>query len=159
MQASLEAGISIGDVEKVGDSIVDRLGRREDPRPFYLTRVDAKVGDGVNPVTLSFYSPPTGSIWQVRSITTFGTDDHTVVASVVCALYAGDRLNLSLASLKVVGLTIPSTTFIPDTAIWCHPTEELVIITSGVIASGQNIGANIVVEEWKEKDVSRNSGR
>jgi len=155
IDASISAGISIGDIEKVADGIVGRL--KDEPRPFYLSRTASATGTGAI-VFLDLGAPPTGSIWQIRCITLFGNDDHTVVSSVTGSLYTGDYLNLSLASLKVTGLSFPSTTFIPDTAIWCHPNENLVIATSAIISAGQQVGANVVVEEWKERDVSRSLG-
>lgn len=155
LSANVSAGIQLGDVEKLVDGAVDRI--KSDPKPFYLTRVAAAIGTGAV-IRLDLGAPPTGSIWQVRVITLYGTDDHTAVSSVVGALYTGNSDNLTLASLKITGMAFPSTTFIPDTAIWCHPNENLVLQTSAVISAGQQVGVNVTVEEWKEHQVSRNSG-
>lgn len=158
MNLDVAAAISIGDLHEQSEDIVTRVLGAPSPRPFYLSRTAAFKGVGAAHI-LNLQAPPSGSIWQVRCITMFGNDDHTVVANLLAALYTGDPQNLSLASLKVVGLAIPSTTFIPDTAIWCHPNENVCINFSDVIPAGQMVGANIVVEEWKERDVSRNSGK
>jgi hypothetical protein len=171
VDVQVSAGLTVGDLEQHADRVIDGL-RRDDPRPFYLSRSGAAVGDGVNAVTLDLGAPPTGSIWQLRAVIMFGADAFTTPNNgagtplpVVAALYTGDSLNLSLATLKLPLLLIPATRYVPDTCMWCHPNENLVIQTSvngtqyGLPQLGQQIGCNVVVEEWKEKDVSRSSGR
>lgn len=169
VQASV--GITLGDIEALGDRVIDGLRPHADPRPFYLSRTASGYGDGINPVVLDLGAPPTGSIWQLRAVITFGNDAFTGVVDgsdpplpVLAALYTGDSLNLSLATLKLPALPIPFVKYVPDTCMWCHPNENLVIVTSmagsasGLPVAGQQIGCNIVVEEWKERDVSRSVG-
>lgn len=158
LKVGAEVDFASGDeLAAMGSSILGAIGP-PDPRPLYLSRAMQALGDGINPtVTVDIGSPPVGSIWQLRVATVFGFDDHTVVSGVTCGLYCGDPYNLSLASLKMTGLIIPSTTFIPDTAIWCHPNENVVLFATGSapIAAGQQIGMCLTVEEWLEQDVSR----
>lgn len=161
LDVQVGASITIGDVERVADSMVDRLRPHSDPKPFYMSRTDARISDGTNPILLDLLAPPTGSIWQLRSITMFGIDAFTVVENVFCAVFVGDLLNLSLAGLKVTGLAIPSTTYVPDTVMWCHPNENLVVqvgMPGAVPVAGQQVGVNIGIEEWRERDVSRSTG-
>lgn len=171
VQASI--GLTIGDLEKHGDSIVDRLSH--EPKPFYNTRSGSYVQPaGVTaPIKIDLGSPPTGSIWQIRWATTFGWDAFTAVYTgdtttplVAGALFVGDPFNLSLAGLLLGSLTIPITRFVPDTVMWCHPNQNLIAqfgytLQNGsglYVQPGQQVGLNIGIEEWKEADVSRNSG-
>jgi hypothetical protein len=128
-----------------------------EPRPIYLTRSDAEISTG-GFVRLELGSPPVGSIWQLRFITTFGNDDHTAVGGITVAVYCGNPANLALSQLKLTGMAIPSVTFVPDTCMWCHPSETLIVQTSAVVTAGQQVGAIIGIEEWLQKDVSRLSG-
>jgi hypothetical protein len=154
--ANVSAGFSIGDVEKVVNDAVSPLHHK--PRPLYIRRSASAIGTGAV-VTLDLGAPPNGSIWQVRVATLFGSDDHTTISNLTGALYTGDAANPSLASLHVTGLAFPSTTTFPDTAMWCHPNENLILVTSGTVDAAQQVGINVTVEEWKEHEVSRNSGR
>jgi hypothetical protein len=179
LQASV--GITLGDIQAESDRIIEGLRPHADPRPFYLSRTATAYQldtTGVAPVTLDLGAPPTGSIWQLRAIITFGSDAFTGVNNsattpvpLLCALFTGDSLNLSLATLKIPSLPFPFIKYVPDTCLWCHPNENLVIQTMGLAPGttagtvgagpvlGQQIGCNVVVEEWKERDVSRDSGR
>lgn len=170
LQASV--GITLGDIQAESDRIIEGLRPHADPRPFYLSRTQTGYADGVNPVILDLGAPPTGSIWQLRAVITFGNDSFTPVVDgagtplpVLASLFTGDSLNLSMATLKLPALPIPFVKYVPDTCMWCHPNENLVILTSsagtasGLPLAGQQIGCNVVVEEWKERDVSRDSGR
>jgi len=168
VDVAVSASLSIGDVEKVGNSVVDRLSHK--PKPIYLRRTAAfnpatpsAMGAGggfLNPngtVTLDIGSPPVGRLWQIRVATIFGTDDHTVVSGATMSLYVADPLNPSLAGLLVTGLAVPSTTFFPDTCLWGHANENIILVSN--IAVTQQIGVNVQIEEWREHEVSQNSGR
>jgi hypothetical protein len=83
------------------------------------------------------------------------------------ALFTGDPFNLSLAGLLIGSLTIPTTRFVPDTVMWCHPQQNLIAQfgflqepsgTGFYVQAGQQVGLNVGIEEWKERDVSRKSG-
>lgn len=173
LQASI--GLTIGDLEKWGDSVVDRLNGHREPEPFYTTRSASAVQDATpGPITLDLGSPPTGSIWQIRWATTFGWEPFTQVLTVnsgtppvAGALFVGDPYNLSLAGLLLGGLVIPITRFVPDTVMWCHPNQNLIAQfgyiqqpsgTAFVVQAGQQVGLNVGIEEWKEADVSRKTG-
>lgn len=168
LQASVSAGISIGDIEKIVDGAVGALSR-PDPRPFYFTRAASVISTGAAGSVLNFFGPPTGSLWQIRFITTFGSDAYTSLNNgaspavpLLGALYAGDpSTSPSLAQLLATGFQFPSTTFFPDTTVWCHPNQSLFVVTGGgyTPSAGQQIGAVVGLEEWREEDVSRNSGR
>jgi|ERR1700744_2001973 len=167
LQASLSAGISIGEIQEIVDGAVDKLTPQSDPRPFYYTRAATAISDGTNPCILNFYAPPTGNLWQVRYVTTFGDDAYTSVddggspaVPMIGALFAGDPMTSpSLAQLLLTGFRFPGTTYVPDTTTWCHPNQSLFIVTGLYAgAAGQQVGAVIGIEEWRERDVSRNSG-
>jgi hypothetical protein len=155
LDLEVSAGISIGDIEK---GVGNALSHHREPRPIYTFRSQAKVSTGGVVTLENLGAPPTGSIWQVRCITCYGNDFSSVVTGVTLALIIGNPDNPSLTGLKVTGLAVPSTTFIPDTAIWCHPNEALIIQSGGVVTANQQIGVNVTVEEWREADVSRSSG-
>jgi len=173
LDLEVSASITVGELEKALDDYGQKHHKHE-PKPFYMSRTATGIGRTVTAtdlgvVILDCLAPPTGSIWQVRSITTFGIDAFTAVTvdgtpagvKVFAALYVGDSLNLNLAGLKITGLAIPSTTYVPDTVMWCHPNENLVIQvgTPGAVPQpGQQVGVNINIEEWRERDVSRMTG-
>lgn len=159
IQAGAELDLASGDELKgVSSQLLGAIERNSEPRPIYLSRSNTVVGAG-GLATLDLGAPPTGSIWQLRFITLFGNDDHTVLGGLSCALYCGDGASLSFAQLKMTGLAVPSITFIPDTCIWCHPTENVCITTSTTLSSGQQLGACLGIEEWLMRDVSRLSGK
>lgn len=168
IDVAVSASLSVGDVERVGDSVVDRLSRK--PKPIYLRRsasfnISSPMAMGAGGgfinnaggVTLDLGAPPSGRLWQIRVCTLFGNDDHTVVSGATMSLYVADPLNPGLHGLLVTGLAVPSTTFFPDTCLWAHPAENIVLVSSGTIT--QQIGANVTIEEWREREVSQNSGR
>lgn len=158
LQAGAEIDLATGDeLRDVGKSILSAMPGDE-PRPIYLSRADTDISNG-GIVQIDLGAPPVGSIWQLRYITLFGNDDSTAIGGIVCALYCGDPANLSLAQLKLTGLAIPSATFIPDTCIWCHPNENVVVKTSASVTLGQQVGAIIGIEEWRQRDVSRLGGK
>lgn len=178
LDLDVSASITLGDLNQALDQYGEKH-HRSDPKPFYMSRTasgngaatnspgSGNPGDGV-PLILDCLAPPTGSIWQVRSITMFGNDAFTSVFNnlasptpIFAALFVGDSLNLNLAGLKITGLAVPSTTYVPDTVMWCHPNENLIVQvgTPGfVLAAGQQVGVNINIEEWRERDVSRMNG-
>lgn len=168
IDVAVSAALSIGDVEKVGDSVVDRVNRK--PKPNYIRRsasfniaTPMAMGAGggfINQsggLTLDIGAPPTSRIWQIRVATLFGNDDHTVVSAATMSIYVGDPLNPGLHSLLVTGLAIPSTTFFPDTCLWCHPNENIFLVSNTAIQ--QQVGVNVAIEEWVEREVSNSSGR
>lgn len=165
VDVAASVSLSIGDVQKVGDDVVNRLHK---PKPIYLRRTASYnttqnamgAGGGFlnanGGITLDIGSPPVGRLWQIRVATLFGNDDHTVVSSLTMALYVADPLNPSLAGLLVTGLAVPSTTFFPDTCLWCHPNENVILVSSGSVT--QQIGVNVQIEEWREHEISQRSG-
>jgi hypothetical protein len=156
LDMEVSASLSIGDIEK---GVGNALSHHREPRPIYTFRSQAKISTGGIVTLDQLGAPPTGSIWQVRCITVYGNDFSTVPSpAYTLALIIGNPDNPSLTGLKVTGLATPSTTFIPDTAIWCHPNEALIIQSGGTVTAGQQVGVNITVEEWREADVSRSSG-
>ncbi len=156
--AGAELDLATGDELKGATNSILSALPGDEPRPIYLTRVDTTVSTG-GVVQLDLGAPPVGSIWQIRFVTMFGNDESTVVGGITGALFCGDPANLSFAQLRVPGMAIPSLTFIPDTCMWCHPNEDLVIKTSAVVTSGQQIGAVVGIEEWRQRDVSRLGGK
>lgn len=166
LDLDVSASLSIGDIEQALDNYGHKH-HRDEPKPFYMSRTASANGNGTAPVILDCLAPPTGSIWQVRSITMFGIDAFTTLKdsggtnSIFAALFVGDSLNLNLAGLKITGLAVPSTTYVPDTVMWCHPNENLIVqvgTTGSVLAAGIQVGVNIAIEEWRERDVSRMNG-
>jgi hypothetical protein len=157
LDASL--GITLGDFTTGLDKLGDRLDKRE-PRPIYSTLTKSRIYKSTDtaPFGLDLGSPNVGYIWQLRFVTMFGNDDHTVLSGISASVYAGDFYNPTLANLKIVGAPIPSTQYVPDTVMWVHPGESLYVLTSTTPTVGQQIGANIGVEIWRERDVSMNAG-
>src|SRR5690242_7120308 len=146
--AGAELDLATGDELKNATSSILSALPGDEPRPIYLSRADTDISLG-GIVQIDLGAPPVGSIWQLRYITLFGNDDSTAIGGIVCALYCGDPANLSLAQLKLTGLAIPSATFIPDTCIWCHPNENVVVKASAVVAAGQQVGAIVGFENWR----------
>jgi hypothetical protein len=160
LQAGAEVDLATGEeLDNVSSKLLGAIERRDnDPRPIYLSRSGAVIGTGAAAI-VDVGRPPVGSIWQLRYITIFGNDSFTVVSGLTCSLFCGDPVSPSLAQLKLTGLAAPSATFIPDTCIWCHPTDSVFLTTSIALPAGQQLGANLGIEEWLLRDVSRLSGR
>lgn len=167
IDVAASVSLSIGDVEKIGDHVSDRMRK---PKPTYIRRTASfntatpmamGAGGGFlnssGGITLDIGAPPSGRLWQIRVATLFGNDDHTVVSGTTMSVYVADPLNPSLAGLLVTGLAVPSTTFFPDTCLWCHPAENIILVSN--IAVTQQIGVNVSIEEWRENEISQNSGR
>lgn len=158
MGIEVAAALTLGDLQDTGDTIVNRIMGTSRPKPLYMIRTKSVVGTGIAAV-LNYGSPPVGSAWQIRYITLFGSDDHTAIPGMTASLYVGDPSNLSLMSLRITGLAIPSTTFISRDALWIRPNEGMCLNLPLAISTGQMIGANIAIEEWKEQDTQRNTGK
>jgi hypothetical protein len=95
---------------------------------------------------------------MLRWITTYGRTEHDVGLKFFCSFYRGDPVNTNLATLIVGNVRVPGTRLICDTATYCHPRENLFLVTSDVVPVGQAVGANIGVEEWDEHEISRGDG-
>jgi hypothetical protein len=159
LEAGAEVDLATGDeLENVSSKLLGAIDSTNDARPIYTSRSAAVVGTGALAI-LDLGRPPTGSIWLLRYITLFGNDFFTVVSGMTCGMYVGDPVSPSLAQLRIPGLAVPSCTFIPDTCMWCHPTDAVFVVTSIVVPAGQQVGATVGIEEWLLKDVSRLSGK
>lgn len=156
--ANIEAGFSIGDMEGAVHGALKKH-HDEKPRPIYLRRTASAIGDGSHLVTLDVGSPPSGRIWIVTLCTLYGTDDHTVVATVVGAIYTGNPNSLALPGLIFNGLAFPSSTQISDDVLWVHNNENLCVQTSIPGAANQQYGVNFLIQEWREHEVTQKYGR
>lgn len=125
--------------------------------PSHLSFAGWAPGNG-QPVMFDFGSPPVGNLWMIRSVTIYGGNPFTVVEAFTCSLFTGDVYNFSVATLHITQMVIPSTVYVPDSAIVCHPGDNVIISTSKSVDNGQNIGANISVEEWRQDELIRECG-
>lgn len=152
-----EVGLSIG--EELHGALKKHHEETKKPKPLYLRRGDSKIGNGTSLVTLDVGAPPTGRMWVVTFCSLFGIDDHTVVASVLGAIYTGNPNSLALTGLINSGLAFPSSTQISDDVLWVHANENLCVQTSAPGVAGQQYGVNFVVQEWRDSEISQRSGR
>lgn len=144
LEADFHLGVALG--EKL-DAIHSVLNKR-DPKPNYLRL--SRSGTGTS-VVLDFGKPPANRIWNVLSIVSYGTDDHTSVTGGNMAWYVGDNANPpSLISMVDTGLAIPAGRTYSRDIMWCYPNENLIAVLTAT--GSQQLGANVIVAEWDIKD-------
>lgn len=160
LEVEANVGIAIGEHMETAVHAGMKKARHEKPKPLYNVRLAAAIGDGTHNVVLDLGSPQTGRIWQVTRLCLYGGDDHTVVAGVVGGLYvAGNpQANPSLASLRLGSLAFPSNTGISDDELWVHANENVFVVSSVPGAAAQQYGANMVILDWRDADISERSG-
>lgn len=152
-----EVSLSVGGVH---DAVHGALKKHhgEKPKPSYLRRAASVISDGSHLNVLDFGAPPSGRLWQVTYVTLFGSDDHTVVATIVGAVYTGNPNSLALGGLIIPSLPFPSATQISDDVLWVHSNENLCVQTSVSGALGQQLGGNVVILEWREAEITQRFG-
>lgn len=141
------------------DDIETRLRRKPQPKPLIpspRTGSFSTADSATVPFIIRLGSPPIGSVWDILGITVAGTDDSTTVSGKV-ALYIGDHANVSLISLRVPALVIPSYTTIGKDRIFCQPSEYMFANVTGV-ANNQQIVVIVQVAEWKQNEKLRSAG-
>lgn len=101
-------------------------------------------------------SPAVGKVWSVRRVTITGGDDHSTVAGITAALYAGDPYNLLLTQCIIPGQILPYFNTFGTGSMPVHDTEQLFfnVVSSATIAF-QEIAASITVIEWDESQVEK----
>lgn len=158
MEANLEVGFSIGEMETAVHGALNK-SHADRPKPSFLRRSASGTGDGTNLVTLDLGSPPNGRIWEVVRYTLLGSDDHTVVASVLGCIYTGTPGSLSLANAILPSLAFPSGGTFSERTLWVHGNENLVVQTSAAGVAKQQYIANFVILEWRDVEIAMRSGR
>lgn len=165
--AELAVGLTTGDL----DHALEKHHKTRGGHTKYqiLKGSGAVTGDGTvakfalqcNGTTMG---PGAGYIWLLDSIATFAQDDHTLYnptpgTSFVGAVYIGGSSgNVALGELALPGLSFPGAWDFQDGQIVQHG-ESLVIVTSAVLAVGQQIGANVWGRQYRIADLLELSGR
>lgn len=152
LEADIHLGVALG--EKL-DAIHSVLNK-DNPKPSYLKKVDSGlIGDSATGLLiLDFGKPPSNKIWNVLGFAVYGLDDHTVVATTTAALYIGVNdgiAPLGLMNLITPGAAVPSSQFFSKDVVWCYAGENLLMQVTGP-AAGQQVSANVFVNEWNLKD-------
>lgn len=126
------------------------------PKPIYTVRNASAIGSG-SVITLDLGSPPNGSLWELDLISTFGNDAFTNVPSLTGAVFAGDNTgNIGLSQLVLPGLTFPGSYNFRHVVILSN--ANLLLVTSGAVSLGQQLGAVARVREWLVPDITKVSG-
>lgn len=158
LKIGAELDIATGaEVADVGDSIVDRMSKRPLPHFYSFAASNNSAASATVPFELVFGSPPKGHMWDILGVTTFGSDDHTVVAGNV-ALYVGNATSASLLDLRVPALVIPFYDGLGRNRLWVTQGQTVYAMVSGV-ANSQIVGAIIHVSEWRAQDVIDSGAR
>lgn len=141
------------------DSLGDKILGKQRALPIYSFRTQSDVMPvGGGALVLDLGCPPTGRMWNIMAVTTFGSDDATVVANAKVALYCGDASNPSLVSLKIPAMIVPSFQSVTQKVLWCLDRESLFARVTGAAVAAQ-VGVVVTIAEWKECDVVAGSGR
>lgn len=129
-----------------------------DPKPLYFDLAVSVQGTGSVP-SLVLGGPPTGRAWRITSVTVVGNNDHGSIVSPLgfVAMYFGDPANPSLAQVKKVKITLPSTDE-PGTPYLCKSPYQVFFLGDGVLNAGDNCTITCTVEEWRLNDIQDNSG-
>lgn len=151
LKIGAELDIATGaEVADVGDSIVDRVSKRPLPHYFSLPQSSSSAASATVPFQLTFGSPPKGHMWDFLGCTTFGTDDHTVVAGNV-AIYFGNATSPSLLDLRVPALVIPTYEDNGPRRLSIEQGRSIYAFVSGV-ANSQVVSVIVHVAEWRTQD-------
>lgn len=157
---AVEFDLNVGVSAAIGklDAIHDVL-RKEPPQPLQLAFSGSNsVLEGAGVIRIG--RPPSGRIWNITSVTVTGADDHTTVANVSVGLYVdSDGANLGLGQARLVALAVPSHQFISKGTLWAHSMGDVCANVQGTGASTQQVNVTIGVAEWRECDVTANTGR
>lgn len=99
-------------------------------------------------------SPAIGKVWSLRRVTITGGDDHTSIASLVAAVYAGDSYNFALTQCIVPGQILPYFQTFGTSAVPIKDSERLFVnFTAAGSLPFQEIQASMTVIEWNECDI------
>lgn len=156
------AGLSIssGDLKDSTDSIVGAIGRgSHKPLPIINSKSEEGKSDGTNTVLLNFGFPPVGSMWELTSVVTWGTDAFTVVTGIAGALFQGNPSRTpSSSAILLPGLSFPFF-YEFQTGMWVKSQTNVFLLTSSAPSANQRIGGTIYFNEWRISDVSKVRGR
>lgn len=158
-----ELDLATGDeLKDATDSILGRFDKRA--KPIYSTMVDSATGNGVQLYPLDLGSPPTGRMWNLRSITVVGNDPFTPPsAATKFAVFFGDApapgATMSLAQLKIAAQPIPSTYSSGSNALWVRSNESIIVVTNGAFLVTEQLVATAEIQEWRLDDVVMRNGR
>lgn len=125
-------------------------------KPIHNT-ITASITVAAGATVIDLGHPPSGRLWEIRSLTLAGSDDHTAVNG-AAALYVGDSNNVSLAQMRVPGLSIPSYTPFPGDGLWAY-SSEAVFVNLFAVAVGQGVMATCGILEWRLADATQMSGK
>lgn len=84
-------------------------------------------GDGV----IRLGRPPTGSVWNIVTVTVLGVDDHTASAAKAALYVDSDPANLNLGSCKVPVGAIPFFAPISKQTLWAHSSGQVALNVTG----------------------------
>lgn len=163
MQVRLALGteVDIASGQELNDglgALGDSLRKREQPKPLFFPRVAADFMPAAGALVLDLGRPPTGRMWNIMGVTTFGADDNTTTANAKVAIYFGDIQNPTLVQLKIPALAVPIFTTVTKGVLWCADSEILFARITGAAASAP-IGVVVHVAEWRERDIVMHTGR
>lgn len=158
-----ELDLATGDeLKDATDTILGRFDKRA--KPIYTTMVDSGTGNGVTLIPLDLGSPPTGRMWNLRSITVVGADPFTPpTAANKFAVYFGDAPGagntLSLAQLKIANQPVPSTYSSGSNALWVRSNESIIVVTNALLTATESLVATAEIQEWRLDDIIMRNGR
>ncbi|HJS94522.1 MAG TPA: hypothetical protein VJ741_09675 [Solirubrobacteraceae bacterium] len=155
LHAELDLGAKIGDLQQSVDQLRKAIALPVNVRTLVQ---QATTPTGVSaPFLIKLGGPSVAVIWDVRSVVLVGADDHTAVANVTGAVYAG-QLNAQgvvLPDLRWPGLTVPSAqTF--NAQVVAQTNQQLYVALSGSgLSAGQSYLVTAVVIEVQVEDAPR----
>jgi hypothetical protein len=98
----------------------------------------ATVPAGASALWIPIAGPTDPVVWDVRSLTLVGSDDHTPVANVQAAVYVGQGQGPNLPDLVWTGLTVPSSTRWSAQVVGLHHENLSLNLTGSGLTAGQS---------------------
>lgn len=129
------------------------LFRPVEVKPVFRPVSGSNAAQGGGSGVIRIGRPPTGRIWNILSVTTLGSDDHTSVTGTVGIYTDADSANLNLASCLIPNLSIPFFQTVGRRTIWAHSTGDVCANLVGVTGTNQVI-VTIGVAEFIESEIT-----
>jgi hypothetical protein len=160
LAGGIELDIASGAELRDASAGLGKLIEKGPAKPLYLPLSASATGVG-GVVTLDVGTPPVGRVWSVRAVTFLGNNDHSSVASPVgfCAMYFGDPFNPSLSTCQHCKIVLPSTVYPSTDALWCPAGQRVFFVTDLAVNAPDQVLVNVVVAEFRTREVAQESGR
>lgn len=157
LHAAIDLGAKLGDLKNSVDDLRKTLGIVLPVNVRPLVKAMTTPSGVTAPFLIGLGGPTDPVVWDVRSVILVGADDHTAVANVTGAVYAGQQnaSGVVLTDLKWPGLAVPGAqTFNAQVPVWTRQVLYVALSGSG-LAQNQPYTVTAVVIEVQIEDAPR----